>query len=55
MESDDDGYKEKKGILAYHEKARWVKEGGYTIMKKQTFQGVVESTFVLVNEGKILK
>jgi hypothetical protein len=30
-------------------------EGGYNIMKKQAFQKTVKSTFVLVNEDKIIK
>jgi hypothetical protein len=51
----DDGYKEKQGILAYHERVRSVKVGGYTVMKKQTFQGVFKSPFILMNGGKIFK
>jgi len=29
--------------------------GGYNIMKKPTSQGIVKSTFVLENGGKIIK
>jgi hypothetical protein len=53
--SNNDSYKEGQEVLAYHEKVRWMKVGGYNIMKQLAFQGVVKSTCVLVNGNKIFK
>jgi hypothetical protein len=42
--------------LRHHERLREVrKEGGWSIMKKQAFQEVVQSTYILEINGKILK
>jgi hypothetical protein len=41
--------------LTYHERARYVKVGGYNIMKKPISPWIIKSTFVLENGGKIFK
>ncbi len=52
----DDVYKDGGGALGHHERLKEVgKEGGWNIMKKQVFQEVVQSTYVLKIGSKILK
>jgi hypothetical protein len=46
--NDDDAHKDGVGALGHHERLKEVgKEGGWSIMKKQVFQEVVQSTYVL--------
>ncbi len=54
--NDDDVYKDGGGALRHHERLKEVrKERGWSIMKKQVFQEVVHSTYVLKIGSKILE